>query len=46
MASAFDTIEKSFKDVPVTDDQIDLIAFLLATESLVKILGIPSLIEI
>jgi hypothetical protein len=38
MATVFDNMTKSFKDVVVTNDQIDAAGFLEATESLVVIL--------
>lgn len=38
MTTAFDTMAKSFQDVLVTNDQIDAVGFLEATESLVVIL--------
>jgi hypothetical protein len=38
MTTAFDSMAKSFTDVAVTNDQIDAIGFLEATESLVVIL--------
>ncbi|KAG8929681.1 hypothetical protein FRC03_001603 [Tulasnella sp. 419] len=36
MATYFDTISRSFADVPVTDDGVDTVAFLEASEGLAK----------
>ncbi|KZV83025.1 glycolipid transfer protein [Exidia glandulosa HHB12029] len=36
MSTYFDTVSKSFTDVPVTEDGVDTVAFLEASEGLVK----------
>lgn len=38
MTTAFDSMSKSFNDVEITNDNIDALGFLEATESLVIIL--------
>ena len=40
-AGYFDQIERSFADVPITDEGVDTLAFLQACQDLVKLFGEP-----
>jgi hypothetical protein len=46
MSTFFDTLKKSFTDVPVTDGKIDTTSFLEAAESLITLFGTSPLLSL